>query len=154
MNSSPLINYVIQVHIVRSPFSLWLLVSPSYGHDFGVSPSKRVCDGPSHNNSLEGPCETAHLNFDDISYINIDHNLSHSTISTSSTTNSSVVNHQAVSPMIVNDSHRIGFSSYHRSRFTPPRSPLAGPAISHANNDNPVTIGTSQSCFTFAPVRD
>lgn len=130
-------------------------MSPSYGHDFGVSPSKRVYDGPSHNNSLDGPCETAHLNFDDMGYLNMDHSIPQSTISTSSTTISSAINHQAVSPMMISDNHRhMSFPSYHRSRFTPPRSPLAGPAITHTHNDNPVTLGTSQSCFTFAPVRD
>ncbi|KXJ24991.1 Protein FAM122A [Exaiptasia diaphana] len=129
---------------------------PNYGPDLGVSPSKKVYDGPSNSSSLEGPCETAHLNFDDINYLNIDHNISHATNSTSSTTISSVANHQSVSPMMVNDAtHRMAFvSPYHRSRFTPPRSPLAGPAISHAHTDNPVPIVTTQSCFTFAPVRD
>ena len=132
--------------------SFCVIGPPSYGMDLGVSPSKRVCDGPSNSTctSLEGPCETAHLNFDDVDYINIEHNLSHATNSTSSTISSSV---SSMSPMMTNDSHRIAFPSY-RSRFTPPRSPLAGPAISQTHNDNPVTIVTTQSCFTFAPVRD
>ncbi|XP_031567724.1 protein FAM122A-like isoform X2 [Actinia tenebrosa] len=123
---------------------------PSHGCDLGVSPSKRICDGPSQSTSPEGPCETSHLNFDEENYIHLDHSISHNTNTTSSTASSSI---PSTPPMLFSDTQRIGFPSY-RSRFTPPRSPLAGPAISHTHTDTPVSIATSQPCFTFAPVRE
>lgn len=115
------------------------IVGPSEGFEPGVSPSKRVCEPVAHNNQLEHdePCETAHLQFD---IDHMDHNDS-SSINTNTSTSTQ---------MVFGDLHR----PFYRPRFTPPRSPLAGPSTTQNHIDTPRSLGNSPSCFTFAPVRD
>ncbi|XP_032234283.1 P2R1A-PPP2R2A-interacting phosphatase regulator 1 isoform X2 [Nematostella vectensis] len=123
------------------------LKRPTHGFELGVSPSKRVCDSSSQSTSPEAPCETAHLDFDNINSIQMDTKYSLALTNTSSTTLLS-------SPMLFGEPSRINFPSY-RSRFTPPRSPLAGPVTSHSvHTEASVSIGNTPACFTFAPVRE
>ncbi|XP_074633811.1 P2R1A-PPP2R2A-interacting phosphatase regulator 1-like [Acropora palmata] len=105
----------------------------------GVSPSKRLCDISPVNCSTDISCESTHLNFGDDN-----HSSSASDSSSSSSSSSSSLN---ATPMLLGELPRHPF----RSKFTPPRSPLAGPSTSQ---NHPRTIGNSPSCFTFAPVRD
>ena len=117
---------------------LILFVGPSEGLvEPGVSPSKRLCDISPVNCSTDISCESTHLNFGD-------DNHSSSASDSSSSSSSSSLN---ATPMLLGELPRHPF----RSKFTPPRSPLAGPSTSQ---NHPRTIGNSPSCFTFAPVRD
>ena len=109
----------------------------------GVSPSKRLCDVSPINCPPDVPCESVHLNFDDDNHIHEDHHSS----SASDSSSSSSLN---ATPMLLGDIQRHPLPVY-RSKFTPPRSPLAGPSTTQNHSR---TIGSSPSCFTFAPVRD
>lgn len=109
----------------------------------GVSPSKRLCDISPINCSPD--IDSEHLNFDDDNHIHED---PHSSSASDSSSSSSSLN---TTPMVLGEIHRHPFSIC-RPKFTPPRSPLAGPSTTQ--NHSSRTIGSSPSCFTFAPVRD
>ena len=124
--------------------SFWFdYLGPSEGLiEPGVSPSKRLCDVLPINCSSDVPCESVHLNFDDDNHIHEDpHSSSASDSSSSSSLNAT--------PMLLGEIPRHPFP--YRPKFTPPRSPLAGPVTTQ---NLPRTIGSSPSCFTFSPVRD
>lgn len=109
----------------------------------GVSPSKRLCNVSPINCSPDVPCESTHLNFDDDNHIHEDPHIS----STSDSSSSSAL---SATPMLLGEIPRHPFPAY-RSKFTPPRSPLAGPSTTQNHSR---TVASSPSCFTFAPVRD
>lgn len=111
----------------------------------GVSPSKRLCDIPPINCSADVACDSVHLNFDNHNHIHDDPNSSSASDSSSSSSSLNAM------PMLLGEIPRHPVPVYNRSKFTPPRSPLAGPTTTQ---NHPRTIGTSPSCFTFAPVRD
>ena len=134
-NCCPILLEMQNVYLI-----LILFVGPSEGLvEPGVSPSKRLCDISPVNCSTDISCESTHLNFGDDN-----HSSSASDSSSSSSSSSSSLN---ATPMLLGELPRHPF----RSKFTPPRSPLAGPSTSQ---NHPRTIGNSPSCFTFAPVRD
>lgn len=116
---------------------------PSEGFEPGVSPSKRLCDVSPLNCSSDIPCESVHLNFDDDNHLHED---PHSSSASDSSSSSSL----SATPMLLGEIQRHPLPIY-RSKFTPPRSPLAGPSTTQSH---PRSIGTSASCFTFAPVKD
>lgn len=116
---------------------------PSEGFEPGVSPSKRLCDVSPINCSSDVPCESVHLNFDDDNHLHED---PHSSSASDSSSSSSL----SATPMLLGEIQRHPLPIY-RSKFTPPRSPLAGPSTTQSH---PRSIGTSASCFTFAPVKD
>lgn len=115
---------------------------PSEGFEPGVSPSKRVCDVSPLNCSPNGPVESEHINFDEEN--NIHEDPGSSSASDTSTSSSSAT------PMLFGEIPRQPLPLY-RSKFTPPRSPLAGPSTTQSL---PRTLGNSPSCFTFSPVQD
>ncbi|KAL9963477.1 hypothetical protein ACROYT_G026988 [Oculina patagonica] len=91
---------------------------PSEGFEPGVSPSKRLCDVSPLNCSPDVPCESVHLNFDDDNHLN-EYPISSAASDTSSTSSSS-----SATPMLLGEMQRHPLPVY-RSKFTPPRSPLA-----------------------------
>ena len=123
-------------------YNSFLYLGPSEGFEPGVSPSKRLCDVSPLNCSPNGPVESEHINFDEENNIHEDPGSS----SASDTSTSSSI----ATPMLFGEIPRQPLPLY-RSKFTPPRSPLAGPSTTQSL---PRTLGNSPSCFTFSPVQD
>ena len=123
-------------------YNSFLYLGPSEGFEPGVSPSKRLCDVSPLNCSPNGPVESEHINFDEEN--NIHEDPGSSSASDTSTSSSSAT------PMLFGEIPRQPLPLY-RSKFTPPRSPLAGPSTTQSL---PRTLGNSPSCFTFSPVQD
>lgn len=135
---------VKKINVLCKEFVIVWFLGPSEGFEPGVSPSKRLCDVSPLNCSPDVPCESVHLNFDDDNHLN-EYPISSAASDTSSTSSSS-----SATPMLLGEMQRHPLPVY-RSKFTPPRSPLAGPSTTQNHSR---TIATSTSCFTFAPVRD